>query len=194
MTGKSDTELVKKIQKINCNESLIELIKRHELLFMSVCQKYASVFNLVGVNLEDVINERYFIIFRAATKFNFKIKKMKISSWIGQYARYHCLNTINDKKRSLPIIDNLLISKEIATASPEDNKYLLDYAFSTLSNFKDDRILKVFKLRYADDQKVPWRKVSKAMNMTNQTCINLHNKGINLLKFKFKGKNLVNLI
>ena len=53
---------------------------------------------------------------------------------------------------------------------------------------KDKRIEKIFKKRYCpSSRKAPtWRNISKDFNLSSQTIINLHTKGINFLRKKVK--------
>ena len=59
---------------------------------------------------------------------------------------------------------------------------------SVLKSHPDKRIKKVFEKRYSpESQKVAtWKTISKDFNLSSQTIINLHNKGINFLRKKIE--------
>ena len=182
-----DQKLVKNIQFHDCNNSLAEIIKKHEPLFIKVCQRYAGVFEQLNIDFNDIIEERYFVIYRAIKNYNFK-KKMKISTWIGNYARYHCLNSINNKKRNSPRIENYLSHNEVSIHS--DYKHVLNYTLNVLSKLEDKRAFDIFKLRYGTDKKLTWTQIGEKMKLSSQTCLNIHNKNIRHLKNLTKDKDL----
>jgi hypothetical protein len=60
-----------------------------------------------------------------------------------------------------------------------------EYLFTILESFADERILKIYKMRYFSGKKItPWSKIAKNLNISTQTAINLHKKGLKLLKTK----------
>ena len=61
-------------------------------------------------------------------------------------------------------------------------------AFEFLVKHPDERIKKVFEIRYSDlrDKPLTWRDVGKKLNLSSQTAINLHTKGLKFLRRKIK--------
>ena len=56
---------------------------------------------------------------------------------------------------------------------------------------KDERISKVFKLRYfSGEKKLTWQKVARKLNVSTQTAINLHEKGRLILRNKLESKEI----
>jgi hypothetical protein len=88
------------------------------------------------------------------------------------------------------------IDKESLSAVETENpKELKDFALNILKQLKDKRIIKVFELRYfSNEGKVTWSKISKQMNISIQTAINLHERGRLILSKKIKSKNSEDLI
>jgi RNA polymerase sigma factor (sigma-70 family) len=117
-------------------------------------------------------------------------KNVKFSTWLGNQARYYCLNCINKKNNTLNMDqDNLISLLEKNQMKSNDNlsriKEKSDQIFSILSRIKDDRIQKIFKLRYFQGAKpTPWSKIGKKLKVSTQTVINLHEKGRVFLKNK----------
>ena len=52
-----------------------------------------------------------------------------------------------------------------------------------ISKIKDDRVRKIFKMRYCSDKKLtPWKKIAKKLDLSIQGCINIHNKHLTEIK------------
>ena len=72
-----------------------------------------------------------------------------------------------------------------------ENKDLDEYIFNILNGLKDERISKVFKLRYfSGEKKLTWQKVAKKLDVSTQTAINLHEKGRLILRNKLESKEI----
>ena len=64
-------------------------------------------------------------------------------------------------------------------------KDILDKIFSITKQSKDERVYKIFKIRYQPSNKnklTPWSTVSESINLSIQGTINLHNKTISSIK------------
>ena len=86
--------------------------------------------------------------------------------------------TVEDRELSF------LVEKE---GEEEDSTELRDYMFNLLSRIKDKRIKKIFELRYfGGEGRMTWTVISDKVNVSSQTAINLHNKGLSILKKKMK--------
>jgi DNA-directed RNA polymerase sigma subunit (sigma70/sigma32) len=72
---------------------------------------------------------------------------------------------------------------------------LKEYITLLLDQLKDERISKIFNMRYFEtDTTQTWTKIGKKMNMSTQNAINLHNKGVQILKNKLTSKDLFDKI
>jgi RNA polymerase sigma factor (sigma-70 family) len=180
------------------SEAFAEICRRYENIFYKVCQKYVKVLTVSGINAQDIFDEKTYIIYHCIKTFNPK-KKTKLSTWIGNYARYLCLNSINSRKFILPSVDDEIVkhmeetqvtqSYLAASFTPEDYIYILNI----IGQLKDKRVGEIFKYRYGD-KKMIWAKIAKKMKMSTQTAINLHNKGIRILRKKVKSRNISDII
>ena len=124
-------------------------------------------------------------------------KKTKFSTWLGNCARYHCLNFLNSNGKYVSTEDESIKSaidsqtKESYTDS-RDGLSNSEYIFNILYQLKDKRIAEVFRLRYFKDfgrkKKPTWSRIAKQINTSTQTAINLHHRGKKILKTKFVSK------
>lgn len=202
LTEKTDKQLVRMV-KGGSSEAFEEICRRYENIFYKVCQKYATTLSLSGINPEDIFEEKNFIIFHCIKTYNAD-KNTKLSTWIGNFARYLCLNTLNSRKFILPTATEEL-NRHIEETQQRDvyfrDNYSADnfsYITNILDQLKDTRIKEIINLRYFSDttpkKKMIWEKIAKKLNMSTQTAINLHNKGLDLLRSKMQSKNISDVV
>lgn len=198
--AKTDLELVRKIKNDADDDAFKEVCRRYENIFYKICQKYINALSMSGVNPQDIFDEKNYIIFHCVSTFK-PNKKTKLSTWIGNYARYLCLNSINSRRFILPSTDEELNrhlensqSREnyLSTLNSTQDNY--DYILNILKQLKDERIIEIFRLRYCSPKKMIWSSIAKKMNLSTQTAINLHNKGLELVRNKIKSKNISDVI
>jgi hypothetical protein len=181
----TDESLVNKIQLERCNDSFKEISNRHGGICLRVCQKYSQALAERGMNIQDIYDDKEYIIYKACLLYK-KGKEMKVSSWIGSYARYYCLSKLDCKSVFVPLEENW--TKQVI--EPQD--YTLDYIFTVLASLNDDRINKIFKMRYSlsHKKKISWNEIGSTLGLSSQMVINLHKKGLKLLKRKLNSKEI----
>lgn len=197
---KTDTELVKLVKSKADSEAFKEVCRRYENIFYKICQKYVNPLSISGVNPQDIFDEKTFILFHCVKSYN-PTKKTKLGTWIGNYARYLCLNSINARKFLIPSTDDDIkkhIEDTQAKTQYDDaqghTKDEYFYVLNLLTQLKDPRIIEIFKLRYFGQRRMIWTKVAKKLKLSTQTAINLHNRGLTLLRRKMKSKNISDVI
>jgi len=185
----NDLILVSNIKSSNDEESLKELIRRHNPMCFSLYKKYSSALEVSGVNLQDLISSKDYIIYQSAKSFD-PDKKSKFSTWLYNQIRYQCLNTINNNKNTMSmevekinfLIDQMSLKENNSSEKVKDAN---EYIFKILESCLDKRILQIYKMRYFNGSKLmAWSKIAKKLKVSTQTAINLHKKGMSLLKVK----------
>lgn len=189
----TDVELVSEVQEKSCNNSLKELINRHSALCVDIYKKYTPALYASGVPFYDIYQDKDYIVYKSALSFKPE-KNVKFSTWLGNQVRYHCLNAINSKGYLVNVdSDNDLdfFVDQRTDRKIEENKLEVQYIFSILAKLRDPRIKEVFNLRYfkTDKKKMPWSEIGKKMNVSTQTAINLHQRGLDILNKKMKSNN-----
>jgi len=191
----TDDLLIKRAKEINCENSLLELSNRHSGLYFKILKKYSKSFSANNIDVNEVAAEKNLIIWNSIKSFNSN-KKVKFSTWLANQTKYHCLNTLNKKSkdRLVPTGDEILdYLKEIEDNTSFEN--LFEFIENILSQLKDKRIKEVFSMRYSKEEKKPsWCLVAKKLDISTQTAINLHNKGIKILRKKIDSKKLLDNI
>jgi len=195
--GREDIALINRIKRKNCNDSLIKLSSMYSAVCFDMCNKYSHVLSNFGAELQDLLDQKDYFVYRAATSFD-PTKNVKFSTWLGNYTKYQCLNAINKRKKIILLEDDKLkhfIEKDTQHLWGRANEDLSEYVFTILDKLKDERISDVFKLRYfSGEKKLTWQKVASKLKVSTQTAINLHEKGRKILANKLNSKESSDLI
>lgn len=191
-----DNELVKNIKDDKkAEDSLQELIGRHTGIYLDIVNKYTKNGN--STNKLDLIDEKDYNIYQAALKYK-DDRGTKFPTFLGNETKWICLNKYNKKKKEpqLSIEDikesDILENKNSKISSEELEIFSEAIKFS--KSHKDKRVEKIFEMRYITGEKnkvMPWKKISKKLNMSIQGCINIHNSAIEKFKIELKDKNYV---
>jgi DNA-directed RNA polymerase specialized sigma subunit len=143
----------------------------------------------------EASTEKNLIIWNSAKSFSID-KNVKFSTWLANQVKYSCLNAINKKAKDRLVTteDEILdILKNSVAEDPNDN--LFEFTNNILSQVKDRRIKKIFSMRYSFHHKKPaWCTIAKRMSISTQTAINLHNRGIQILRKKIKSEKFLDSI
>lgn len=185
-----DVQLINNVKKFQDGNSLNELIERHSGIYVDMVNKYIPN-SIEGVDKEDILDEKNFCIYDAAIKFD-ESKNTKFSTYVGNLARWKCLNIYNKKiKFPQTNIDDVSLIKdrtsfnlskdpELSLVEEEEN---LNRIYRIIENAKDPRVKTIFKMRYSGDDKLtPWKKIAKKLDISIQGCINIHNKHLQEIK------------
>lgn len=190
----SDEQLVRRIKKNNCNDSLLELIKRTEKLFFDIYHKYYSYLQSANLDVKDIADEKDTFIFECVKSFKGS-KKCKFSTYLAHQTRYMCLNLLNRNKTHSTLIENRYLNHFLDQNTDNSKPKLLNLyplVQNTLDNLQDKRIKTIFNLRYFNftGRKLLWETIAKRLKTSKQTCINLHNKGKKILAEKLENYDL----
>jgi len=199
--AQEDIALINQIKRKNCNDSLIKLSKMYSAVCYDMCNKYSHVLSNFGAEMQDLLDQKDYFVYRAAASFD-PSRNVKFSTWLGNFTKYQCLNAITKRKNVILLDDDKLrffIEKEDLkndkTSEAQENQNTNEFVFNILNKLKDNRISKVYKLRYfSGEKKLTWQKVAKELKISTQTAINLHEKGRKILVNKLKSKETSDLI
>ena len=191
----SDNYLVERIRINNCERSLEELIKRHSPLCFKILKKYSSSFFANNIDIAETSMDKNLIIWNSAKSFSIH-KNVKFSTWLANQIKYFCLNSINKKvkDRLVSTEDEILDAlKEKQNDTPTED--LFEFTGNILSQLRDCRIKTIFSLRYSSEHKKPsWAKIARRLDISTQTAINLHNRGLKVLRKKIGSEKFLDSI
>jgi RNA polymerase sigma factor (sigma-70 family) len=191
-----DEYLVRQVNEDACSESFTELSKRHSNLCYKILQNYVKVLASFGYDPTDIFEEKDLILLGAINKFNVE-KGNKFSTWLGNFTRYTCLNKIN-KVKGMPELGSAsemeaaFEAKSVEYYESAEAPVDVEAIFKSLENTKDTRITNIFKLRYDPElsKKRTWAQIADKLELTVQTTIQLHKKGLKLLREEITNKKL----
>tara|TARA_R110002020_G_scaffold2759_7_gene12998 strand:- start:3828 stop:4430 length:603 start_codon:yes stop_codon:yes gene_type:complete len=191
----SDNSLVERVKSLNCERSLEELISRHSGLCYKIIHRYSKSFYANCVDINEAAQDKNLIIWNSAKSFSAD-KKVKFSTWLANQIKYSCLNALNRKAKDRLVTteDEVLYSlgKKIER---DENDHLLEFTENILSQLKDPRIKQIFSMRYSHKYKKPsWCIIANKMKVSTQTAINLHNRGIQVLRKKMKSEKFLDSV
>ena len=186
----TDNQLVQNIKDNRAsNESTKELIQRHSGIFISIVSAHFEKANFYKFGLE-LIEEKDYYIYQAALKYD-PSRKTKFSTFLGNEARWLCLNTYNRHKKNSKLFNhkhnNLDFLIKTHVPAPEEELDIDGYEkiLEIVRSHKDERVGRIFDLRYVqgkNNKLMPWKDVSKELNLSIQGCINIHNAAITYVK------------
>jgi RNA polymerase sigma factor (sigma-70 family) len=188
-----EDSVIKEIQEEkNVESNLSKIIDKHSGIFIEMVKHYVPE-NSEYSNRDDLLSEKNYQIYKAIKSFDFS-KNVKFVTHLGNQAKYLCLNTYNKNKKKpevnceemkLDWISFLSEEEHVSNIIKSDSKELFKRINEYLENHKDQRVKKIFDLRYfsyKDNKIKPWRLIHKEIGMSIQGCINLHKKTIKELR------------
>tara|TARA_R100001163_G_C4988346_1_gene141870 strand:- start:99 stop:701 length:603 start_codon:yes stop_codon:yes gene_type:complete len=188
----TDLHLIKRIKDKNCEKSLIELSERHSGLYFKIIKKYSKSFFANNIDLNEATADKNLIIWNSAKNFK-EDKNVKFSTWLANQVKYFCLNTLNKKSKDrLVATEDQILDSLNEKPITQKHENLFEFTGNILSQLKDSRIRKIFSLRYSSAEKKPsWCIIAEKLQISTQTAINLHNKGISILRKKIKSEKFL---
>lgn len=189
---KPDKKLLSLVKRQNDSDAFIELSNRYENIFYKICHKFDGPLIKNGIDPNEIYKEKDYILYFCIKNFK-PSKKTKFGSFLGNYARYLCLNSIAAKKFIIPSPDSNEVKNYYDIASSQsyfnnsDITQDADFISNLLGQFKDKRVVDIFNYRYfSGNKKMKWNLIAKKLHISSQTAINLHLKAITLIRNKME--------
>ena len=186
----SDLSLIQKVKKTRDEDSLLQLIERHSGIYHSMVNHFMS-HPQNALDKSQMVDEKDSTIYSAALNYD-PPRKTKFSTHLANQTKWKCLNLLNKNKRNR----EFFIDESESHYEPSCESFLSDLkkeeVFSLfkkcLEKEKDERVKKIIDIRYdtPDNKLTPWRKISKALDMSIQGCINIHNRFLEKVKRHIK--------
>ena len=105
MENISDLDLINNIKrKRKVDECLQELVNRHSGIYLDIVNSFMKNCNNDTLR-EEIINDKEFAIYNSVLKYD-ENKGTKFSTFLGNEAKWMCLNASNKNKKYLEINDN----------------------------------------------------------------------------------------
>lgn len=191
----SDSYLAERIRRSNCERSLMELIGRHSGLCFKIMTRYTKSFYANNIDIAEASTDKNLIIWNSAKSFSAE-KNVKFSTWLANQVKYSCLNALNKKSKDrLVMMEDQVLENLKGTQAEDEKDTLFEFTDNILAQLKDERIKKIFSMRYSRNHKKPsWCVVAQRMKVSTQTAINLHNRGIQILRKKIESEKFLDSV
>jgi hypothetical protein len=183
----TDISLIEKVKKNSDENSLMTLIERHSGIYLDMVHSVIPN-NCDFLDKNDIIEDKNSSIYKAILNYD-ESKNTKFSTYLGNETRWKCLNMFNrgTKYKYTDINDykedvNFSEEKTICEIS---SKEVLDKVFKSADTHPDERVKKIINLRYKigeGNKTMPWKNISKQVNVSIQGCINIHDRFIEEIK------------
>ena len=186
-TMETEFELIKNVKENKDENSLKLLIEKHSGIYVEMVNRYIPN-TFEGIRKEDILDEKNYRIYDAIINYD-ETKNTKFSTYLGNITKWKCLNIYN-KNLKFPhqSFENIKVKQLNEIACDPGTKELeesesIKKIFKAVNKSKDERVKRIFQLRYSDDKKlVPWKKIAKELDLSIQGCINIHNNYLKEIK------------
>ena len=188
----SDLDLINSIKKKKkVDECLQQLVDRHSGIYLDIVNSFLKNCNNDSLR-DEIINDKEYAIYNSVLKYD-ENRGTKFSTFLGNEAKWMCLNASNKNKKYIELNDN---TYDFETIKDNYEQTVVNFQDQILKDFNeqiikhpDKRIQKIFSMRYSGNKKLtPWRKISKVMNLSIQGCINIHNTALNSISKNIRSK------
>ena len=191
LNTETDVTLTENLKNdVEAEASLKELVDRHSGIFLNIVNNYVPN-NSPTCHKQDIIDEIEYYIYNAGLKYD-QTRGAKFSTFLGNEAKWLCLNQHHKNKKYLLAASpesefafENMSNEEKEEHNPHLNEALLCKIFEIIEKHPDERVRRIFKLRYLDpefNKLTPWQKVGKELKMSIQGCINIHNSAIKIIR------------
>ena len=190
MINKQDESLlIYNIKANNCNDSLKMLINKHSGICYNLILKYKKYIQSKSCDFQDLIDQKDYFIYQAALQYN-SDKKIKYSTWLGNYVKYQCLNCRRTKFNYCSIDEDVNSEIEINSQREYETNNLIKEKVNIineiLSSLDDKRIKKIYDLRYQNNKKMTFKKIRMQLGISEPTIKKLYQKGNKIISKKMK--------
>lgn len=192
----TDTQLAKLVAEDANNQALKELVVRHSGIYMDMLKTYgAKSFN--NNQLDDFIKQKDSVIYEAALDYD--PERAKFSTFLANKTKYMCLSerTKFQKLSKEVSYDNMDWGQSDTSPTPDEScvhSETISKIMDMIENYHDKRVTKIFNLRYFGGQgqkMLPWKEVAKHLDLSAQSCINIHNKTLEIFKNRVKNEQTI---
>jgi len=181
MSESTDTELAFKVQKVNDEEALGELISRHSGIYVDMIRKFGGK-SLTENQVADLMGEKDFNIYKAAIEYN--PDKSKFSTFLAIKTKYLCLTskTVNKKTNHFVDFDEesfRLASNSVPPDEASADNEIIAKLYSIIDRHPDKLVRQIFEERYfsgKNNKLKSWKEISKSVGLSIQGVINIHNR------------------
>lgn len=154
------------------NQSLIELVSRHEKLYFKLSRF------LNGKSNFDFEREKYHFFHKVAKDYDPK-RGMKFSSFLGQRTRFLCKGIVSQPNRNSELTDEIP-----AKSTCNQDEETISTLHTRIKQINDPRAKRILLARYFDKsgKVLPFARIAPRLKMSTRNVKYIHDRYINILK------------
>jgi DNA-directed RNA polymerase specialized sigma24 family protein len=184
-----DVDLIEKIQKEDCNESLKVLYERYVGLCVKVVKSYEDILKNSCEDYDLLTNNKQYLVYQAAKTYK-QDRDVLFSTWLYTKVRFLILAYVSRQKKkyyafgdeALDILESKNLNEE---RIKQENKGKKEGIIEVLLFLKDKRIYKIFNYKYSN-YGYNHKDIALKMNMSVSNVGRLHRVGIKHLRKRLK--------
>ena len=184
-----EDDIINNVKTKGCNESLKVLISMHSGICYNLILKYKKYIHSKNCDFQDLIDQKDYFVYQAALQYD-KNKNIKFSTWLGNYVKYQCLNCRRTKFNYCLLDEDASVEiEQKCQRDYESHSLILDKANAIndiLNSLEDKRIKNIYDLRYENNKKMTFKKISIKLGVSEPTVKKLFQKGKKIISKKMK--------
>jgi len=172
----SDIDLINQVKTNNDSTALVELVERHTGIYQTVINRFSA---LPKIPASDLREDKAFNIYSWALKYD-PARNMKFGTYVGNEARFMCLNLLNRTKESVEYQPDIEIDENaIEITSQAEDHDAMDMLEDRAKSVKDPRFVTIFNLKHR--RGLSWREIGKEMGMSHEGARKIFNEYVGQL-------------
>ena len=189
MLADNENNIIDNVKVKSCNESLKVLIKNHSGICYNLIFKYKKYIHSKNCDFQDLIDQKDYFIYQAALQYD-NTRNIKFSTWLGNYVKYQCLNCRRSKFNYCILDEDASSEIDLSLQRDHESHALMmdkvNKINDILNSLEDKRIKNIYSLRYQNNKKMTFKKISSEMGVSEPTVKKLFQKGKKIISKKMK--------
>lgn len=195
LTDKDEPQLLELVRTSGDSDALQKLVDKHQGIVAEVMRSYVRRAQITGTLLDDLLADIPMVVYDAVKRYDPEVKKTKFSTWLWDASRFYTFNFLRKEGRvwqaKSPESESLLLNENVDEDLADEQELhseQMEFILKELEECTDERIKKLFRLRYLNVSgvKMTFAELAKRLDLSCQGACFLHDKFIQSCKKKLK--------
>lgn len=158
----SDTELIHRVRDHNDNVAFTELKERHSGIYMTIVNRYSGFSD--KIQPAELNDDKSYNIYKWILAYD-ENRGMKFGTYVGERAKYECLNILNKTPDKVDIESAPETAAETPPAPIADLSSDIEARARKVPNAN---FWPIFKARHLGERKRTWREIGHDLGITHE--------------------------
>jgi len=172
----TDNELIHRVKDHNDNLAFNELKERHSGIYMTIVNKYSGFSD--KIQPEELKDDKSYNIYKWLLAYD-ETRGMKFSTYVGERAKYECLNILN---KTPDKVDIDLVPEQVQPETPVQSADLASDIEIRARKVPNEKFWPIFKARHLNERKATWRQIGKDLGITHEWARQIYNMYIPMVR------------